>query len=143
MLPDARTLRKLQRHNYKQNKLKFQFYENSLFNTYYCFTVPAPPLNVVAPDDEITATSIYVSWEEPQPVYGNILSHSLEYASSVQNGTLVNISGLTVNVTGLMEAVLYTITVYAHTDKGRGNGTVTMATTAEHCECMLITLCCL
>ena len=39
-----------------------------------------------------------------------------------------------VNITGLMEAVLYTITVYAHTDKGRGNGATVVQMTDEHCK---------
>lgn len=108
-------------------------YNYAYHKNIFFFAVPAAPSNVTSLEAETTPTSIYVSWDLPQPVRGIILFYSLEYSSSVDNGD-VNVTELSFNLTGLMEAVMYTITVYAHTDKGRGNGAVTMATTAEHCE---------
>ncbi|XP_064396510.1 phosphatidylinositol phosphatase PTPRQ-like isoform X2 [Halichondria panicea] len=93
-------------------------------------TRPGPPLSVAAP--EVTPTSIFVTWEPPSPVRGDIISYSVGYTSSVHTGNMENITVTSVNITGLMEAVLYTITVYAHTDKGRGNGATVVQMTDEH-----------
>ncbi len=84
--------------------------------------------------EQVTPTSIYVTWDPPSPVRGDILSYSVEYNSSVHNDSVEDIPVTSVNITGLMEAVLYTITVYAHTDKGRGDGAVVMQMTDEHCK---------
>ncbi len=83
---------------------------------------------------EVTPTSIFVTWEPPSPVRGDIISYSVGYTSSVHTGNMENITVTSVNITGLMEAVLYTITVYAHTDKGRGNGATVVQMTDEHCK---------
>ncbi len=110
-------------------------YESSqLYKSFYISTAPGPPLVVAAPSDQVTPTSIFVTWEPPVPVLGNILSYCAEYASSVHTGSVVDIITTSVNLTGLMEAVVYNITVYAHTDKGRGDGAGVVQMTDEHCK---------
>ncbi len=104
----------------------------------YIYTVPLAPQNVTAPENLITATSVYINWLAPSPVRGVILSYSLEYTSNVDNDSVVNITGMSFNLTGLMEAVVYTIRVYGHTDKGRGEGATVMVTTAEHCKSLYL-----
>ena len=81
----------------------------------------------------MTPTSILVTWEPPTPVYGVVLMYTILYSSSVNNGGVnAEAEERSVTLTGLMEYVNYTITVYAFTDKGRGQGSSIFQRTREH-----------
>lgn len=105
-------------------------------------TAPTAPQNVA--QTGITHTTITITWTPPIPPNGEIESYSIEYSSEVE-GTL-NVTGIPPSIfqyqlTGLMEYVNYTIVVYAHTDKGRGDGSdpITVETN-EHCKPLLVCL---
>ena len=87
--------------------------------------------------ENLTATSIRVSWSAPAEPNGIIDNYTVEY-TDLSTNEMVSIDGILstfVNITGLMEYQQYTIIVYAYTDKGRGNGSdPLMVLTAEHCK---------
>ena len=97
--------------------------------------VPSAPLNVTY--ENLTATSIRVSWSTPAEPNGIIDNYTIEY-TDLSTNEMLSIDSITstfVNITGLMEYQQYTIVVYAYTDKGRGNGSDPLVVlTAEHCK---------
>ena len=57
------------------------------------------------------------------PANGAIEFYSIGYSSLIDgNMSVINIPGSPYVLSGLMEHVNYTIVVYAHTDKGQGEG---------------------
>ncbi|KAL5477471.1 hypothetical protein EMCRGX_G024272 [Ephydatia muelleri] len=81
-------------------------------------SVPTPPLNVRIQD--ITSTSVTVTWEPPQNSNGRLLGYQIGYASS--NGLVLDVLNVnTWNLTGLNPFTKYTIFVRAKTAAGFSN----------------------
>ena len=107
---------------------------------YYCElsllhpTVPAAPRNVTVVTPAITPTTILVTWDPPFPIYGDIISYSVRYSFvDSDNLRINNITDLNITLSGLMEYTIYTIVVFAFTDKGRGElSEPIVIRTAEH-----------
>ena len=87
-------------------------------------TVPSAPreLDYV----NLTSTAIEVTWLPPDDPNGIVESYilMLTFEANGTSNNITNISAATFNVTGLLPYQVYTVVVYALTNRGAGSGSV-------------------
>ena len=112
--------------------------DNFLFKITFTI-VPTPPLNVRIQD--ITSTSVTVTWEPPQNSNGRLLGYQIGYASS--NGFVLDVLNVnTWKLTGLNPFTKYTIFVRAKTAAGFSNySNPVMITTQLDCKFVMCLMC--
>ena len=74
----------------------------------------------------LTSTAIEVTWMPPDDPNGIVESYilMLTFEANGTSNNITDISATTFNVTGLQPYQVYTVVVYALTDRGAGSGSV-------------------